>query len=321
MEMPFNAKQRLFTRPKKSRTIFGLKMWIWHKLGLRHRIYDDQRYFANLFESNPNVSNLSFEHGLSVCQFRNTTYLLVTRPKNLIESDAFLYGAWEPHILSLISNFLNSTKGSVIDVGANIGASSLPLAKIHQDSQFYLFEPHPVVFQDLINNISINKIKNIKANNIAVTNSTQKTVPFFAQKNATNFGLSSLNLNHDIHEYDRIDVQCMTLDLFFSENPLPVSVIKIDTQGHELNVILSARQIIKRDRPAIIFEFESEYFKTPSDEDAARKEITKFFDEVNYELFLISRKPNYMPRVNLKNYFHGEILAVPLTATTTSPDN
>jgi hypothetical protein len=55
-----------------------------------------------------------------------------------------------------------------------------------------------------------------------------------------------------------------------------IKLIKIDTQGHELEVLLSAKKIIIRDRPVILFEFESEYFESKSDESETKKHSFNF---------------------------------------------
>ena len=199
----------------------------------------------------------------------------------------------------------------MIDVGANIGATSIPLAKHFNDVKFFLFEPHPIVFKDLNDNLKFNKISNAVAMNITITNNFDKTLPFYAQKGATNFGLSSFSLNHNIQDYDVIQVECSSLDAIVDNN-LNVRVIKIDTQGHELNVLLSAKKIISQHRPIILFEFESEYFENNSCEENTKQMIKEFFNSLNYELYMISHDDNFFPELMLSDYFHGDIIALPL---------
>lgn len=244
-------------------------------------------------------------------RFRETSYLLTIRPQNLIESYVYLYKTWEPHLADLIAGYLTDPDPAFIDVGANIGATSIPLAKHFKHVRFFLFEPHPIVFKDLENNLSFNKLTNIETYNIAITNQSDTFLPFYAQKNANNFGLSSFTKNHDISDYDVMEVPCRSLDTTL-DNCVNIKVIKIDTQGHELNVLLSAKNIIKKHRPIVFFEFESEYFPTKEDEQKTKGEILDFFTKLKYELYMFGAEGQYLPKLTLQDYFHGDILAVPL---------
>lgn len=274
-------------------------------------IFTDKDYFRKSFSTSPNNKSLDFEKGLVIGSFRGTSYLLSIHPQNLIESHVFLNQIWEPRIAELVSSYLNESNVAVIDVGANIGATSIPLAKHFPDTSFFLFEPHPAVFEQLRNNLSFNKLSNISAQNIAITDQSTPYLPFYAQKNANNFGLSSFSLNQDIQDYDLIQVKCGALDnLLDIETPL--RILKIDTQGHELGVLKSAKRLIEKHRPIIFFEFESEYFNSEEIEDNTKGEILSFFKRLHYELYMVGSECNFMPNVTLKDYYHGDIIAVPL---------
>jgi hypothetical protein len=78
-----------------------------------------------------------------------------------------------------------------------------------------------------------------------------------------------------------IRVNCLSIDSLFGNLKEKIKIIKIDTQGHELEVLLSSQKIIRRDRPVFLFEFESEYFESKSDEAMTKNGIIKFFKELN----------------------------------------
>ena len=287
------------------------KVWRLLRINRPLPILADKDYFRKLFSPSPNIKSLSFEKGLVLGRFRETSYVLTIRPQNFIESHVYLNKIWEPHLADLITGYLNDPNAAFIDVGANIGATSIPLAKHFKGVRFFLFEPHPLVFQDLENNISFNKLTNIECHNIAVTNQGDTFLPFYAQKNANNFGLSSFTHNHNITDYEVIEVPCTSLDSVLNSD-VNVRVIKIDTQGHELNVLLSATQLIKKNRPIVLFEFESEYFPAPEDEKNTKGQILDFFANLKYELYMVGTESQYLPKLTLQDYFHGDILAVPL---------
>jgi len=277
-------------------------------------ILTDRNYFSKAFSSSHNIKSITFDKGLVVGNFRGTSYFLNIRPQNHIESYVFLHELWEPHIAELIAGYLNEPKAAVVDVGANIGATSIPLAKHFPNVSFHLFEPHPIVFDDLNHNLSFNKLSNVNAKNVAITDTGSSMMPFYAQRNAKNFGLSSFTLNNNIEDYEVIQVKCEALDEILSDQ-ICVKVIKVDTQGHELQVLRSAQKLIAKQRPVIFFEFESDYFSESIETDT-KNEILRFFKELHYELYMLVNGRRFLPRVTLREYFHGDIIAVPLSINT-----
>ncbi len=292
-----NYLQKKFKRPKYLHEI--------------HPCFTTDDYFQKLFSKNRNFASLTFEEGLTAGEFKDIKYVIKIHPKNLIESFVYLKGGWETHLIDLISSYLNERESTFIDIGANIGATSIPLAKYHPQTDFQLFEPHPLLFKNLCDNISFNKLSNVTAHNFAITNSSEKSLPFYAQKNSDNLGLSSFKKNYDIDEHDVIDVKCLSIDDAFEKHNVPIRVIKIDTQGSELQVLLSAKNTIKRYKPVIFFEFESEYFEDKSEEKMTKDNILNLLTGLDYELYMLSAEQVFFPKVNLSSYFHGEIIAVP----------
>ena len=145
----------------------------------------------------------------------------------------------------------------------------------------------------------------------AVSNVDRPTLNFYAQRDADNRGLSSTKMNHDIESFDQIQVPCTRLDDFFRQIPQGVGLIKIDTQGSELDVLLSAREVISKSRPIILLEFEEEYFASRADSDAAKREIESFFEALRYRLYCVTAGIGFLPAIHFGDYFHGDIIAVP----------
>lgn len=207
-----------------------------------HKVFSDKNYFDGIFSKIApyNLASLNLSEGIAVGTFRDYRYLMRMEPGDHIESQIYLDGIWDGGLTKLIHSFLNGPNSVLVDVGANIGAVTIPLARVYPDVKFYCFEPHPSIFRRLTENVSINKLQNVTLVNAAVSNLPGETIKFYAQTDVLNKGLSSTKLNHDITKFDEIDVPQVGLDQYFGDLKVSNLVIKIDTQGNEVAVLESA---------------------------------------------------------------------------------
>ncbi len=260
--------------------------------------------------SRRNINSMDVNEGLYFGNFQGSGYFIKVRLGNFIESNILIKGIWEPALAEIISSFLNDGE-AVIDIGANIGASSIPLAKKYKNSYFYLFEPHPSIFEDLIENIKNNSLSNCTATCAAVSNSNSE-ITFYAQKDSNkNMGLSSTRLNEDIGDYEKVKTKSIRIDEHFLNSKIRIGIIKIDTQGSEFEVLSSATLTIEKWRPLVVFEFESEYFENETERQDGANKLLTFFRKLNYKLYAIQNNSKYYPVLNLTGYFNGDIVAVP----------
>lgn len=302
---------RQFHLPRRIRRL----LWWLYNLRKRRRVRRDPAYFDALVATfdRQNMPSVDTSHGLVRGHFQGVAYLMKMTPGNYIESSIYLHGMWAPHITELMASYLNETGQAVLDIGANVGATSIPLAKRFPGTRFYLFEPHPQVFADLVDNCGINRLANTTPVNAAVSDRAELRLAFYAQRGSRNMGLSSLRRNADIEDHEVIEVAGVRVDDFVAEDSPRIAVIKVDTQGSELDVLRSAQKTIATHRPVVFFEFESEYFPDPEEERRTRAEIVALFDAHGYALYSLLPDSAYLPTVNLNGHFHGDIVAVPLS--------
>ena len=285
-----------------------------HSIFHSHPIFkNNNNYFLSQFlkkTNGYNISAIDFSEGVTAADFKGNSFLMNFRPGDLIEGAIYVDGCWERHIATLISQILDKSSGVMLDIGANIGANTIPLAVEHSSIKFYCYEPHPKVFHRLESNVKLNKLDNISLINCAISESKEEKITFYAQKNSSNMGLSSLRLNPDIDEYDEITVPVNSIDEMFKDSLEVISVVKIDTQGAESMVLKSASQVIRKDRPVIFFEFEDEYYSDNEREDSKRF-LESFFHDMNYSLFNITGGFDYYPKIDIRQNYHGDIMAIP----------
>ena len=138
----------------------------------------------------------------------------------------------------------------VMDVGANMGTHTLALARLVGKHGYVIaFEPQAIVFQTLCANMALNSIENADCINAVVTNvGGYARLPRFDYTKEGNFG------GVKIKDFDfGAQVPNLTLDNAFP-HPSKLSLIKIDVEGMELEVILGAYGIINDIKPVLYVE-------------------------------------------------------------------
>jgi FkbM family methyltransferase len=139
-----------------------------------------------------------------------------------------------------------------LDVGANIGAHTVPLAQLAGPTGFVVaFEPQPVLHQILCANLAVNSIPNVRTYAMALGH-CQGTcrLPALDYTRPNNFGGVSMDL---VAEGELVPLG--TLDDFGLER---VDFIKLDVEGFESRVLMGAAATIGRCRPIMYVENDRE---------------------------------------------------------------
>ena len=174
----------------------------------------------------------------------------------------------------------------VIDVGAHVGDSSLPMAlAAGKTGVCFALEPNLATFKVLAMNAS----RNVPLCNIV-------PLPYAAATEDSNlifeYGDPWLS-NGGKHERSKwqhgsafgIPVKGLNLCHYLENNPLfrseKLSFIKVDCEGFDLDVLLSLKELIAVSRPVVKFEIMKR-----TDENR-RKGFLDFFQTLRYQIFLL----------------------------------
>lgn len=216
-----------------------------------------------------------------------------------INLSLFLFGSYQNHVTK--SELLSIPKdGTIIDVGANFGLMTLPFAQMVPQGKVYSFEPTHYALERLKRNISLNPelAKRIEVTNSFVSVNTKETTDMkaFASWKVNNEKSDNLHPTHWGAVKSTEGVGSITLtDFCKNRNLSRVDFIKIDTDGHEYEVLQGANEAIAKYRPQIIFEI-GIYIMTGKGIDFSF--YTTYFEKLGYKLY--NAKTGTM--ITLENY-------------------
>ena len=183
--------------------------------------------------------------------------------------------------------------GIVVEVGANIGCHTIPLAqKVGLSGHVVAFEPQRILHQMLCGSLAINGLWNASAEHIALgAKEGVIYVPQVAYEQDGNFGGIALT------DGPGEPVSLRTLDSF----ALPaLHLLKIDVEGMELDVLQGAETTIRKFRPLIYCE---------NDRQEKSAALIAFLRSLDYDLYWhtppLFREQNY--RECTENIFGGTV--------------
>ncbi len=190
---------------------------------------------------------------------------------------------WEPHILKFMERFIQPTY-NCIDIGANFGYHTLELAKLTQ-GQIFAFEPQVQNNILCALNIHSNLVNNVTLYDFAVGDTKQQIkipiIPILSTKEYRNMG--DIGINYDCDSFYSTTLE-VPLDSMEDITQVKIDFLKIDVQGYELKCLKGMKNLLNRDKPVFIIEFEdhqSDKFSLKS------KDVLDYIESLNYYVFFL----------------------------------
>ena len=196
----------------------------------------------------------------------------------------------------------------VIDIGANIGATTLNLAKkVGSGGEVFSFEPSPYNYRRAFQNISLNNFGNIKLLNQGLGN--EKTTAFLYNVNPNNRGMQRLlKEGNENNSYEKTSVQIDTLDNSMVNFSIPApSFIKIDVEGYEFNVLLGGKKTILCHKPVLFIELDDNNLREQGN---TAKELVELIIQFQYKITNAASGSIVDENTNFDNC-HFDILCTP----------
>lgn len=147
---------------------------------------------------------------------------------------------WEADILDYIRDNYPVQK-TIVDIGANIGNHSFYFGNYLKYDTLFCLEPIEENYQLLM--LNMEKFDNISLLRVAASS---KSGPLKMTMNMQNLGA------HYVNDSGDVEIQAITLDRVVPmEN---VTLLKIDAEGHEPEILNGASDTLYRCRPLILME-------------------------------------------------------------------
>lgn len=196
---------------------------------------------------------------------------------------------YDTEIIELAKKYI-TPNSAFLDIGANYGQMSILLSRYIQSigtGKVYAFEAEPFVCEILKKNVYINNCQNIDLFFGAVHNKIGEKLVFPEPdfKRFDSYGSYGI----DPTSKNGRTVETLTIDsLNITEK---ISFIKVDIQGSDLFALQGAKEIILKNRPVIVFEYEEQFqneFKT------SFNDYVEFVKSINYRFEKILSNINYL---------------------------
>ena len=226
-------------------------------------------------------AKINFNASVSVHQKKYTIPVI----KNVGLPNLFLKNDW---FLDLLEDRIPLQPGSAfIDVGANVGQTLLAF-RSRYDNPYFGFEPNPTCVFYLKELIDANRLKDVFI--LPVGLSSHNTVAKLYLKDGSDSGATLIeDLRPGLYQPHEVAV----IPVFrFDELQLTgleqISLIKIDVEGAELEVILGLTETLKKHRPTIICEvLDSNSEENLPKLQARADELMQHLRNLNYRVFRI----------------------------------
>ena len=199
-------------------------------------------------------------------------------------------GYWDRHVIDFVERFV--TPGTlVLDVGASLGLWAVPLGQIvrRHGGLLWCFEPNPENIPWLTWNIEANDLRRVAEVHPVAVGAREGTVHLGLREPGGGNGAITLDVGND----EDVAVEVKRIDDYTF--PCPVSFVKIDVEGFELEVIRGMWTLLERDRPVILGEFNATWLsRRKEDLPAGLRRLAA----IGYDIFALEQRRSARWRPN-----------------------
>lgn len=206
----------------------------------------------------------------------------------------------EPWMLEVLKIVFSIDKGKFVDVGVNIGQTLLKVKSVVPDIPYIGFEPNPVCVYYSGKLVKVNRIADVKIYPLAISSSSgigelnyyYDSDTDSAASVVTNFRLDQKIVRSEFIVKSSLDAIKDFIDL------QDLSVLKIDVEGAEFEVITAFRDEISAWKPIILMEILPAYSSANTDRISNQNSIVQILRELDYSMFRIKKSDGNLKDLN-----------------------
>jgi FkbM family methyltransferase len=155
--------------------------------------------------------------------------------------------------LAMLRQYATRPNATIIDVGANIGAWAVVLARLNPSARIHAFEPIPWTCKELQENVQMNGASGVNVHQSALSDRSG-TVRFDVPNTGTIFGHIASEQEVRDNRASTIEVETVTLDEFCQTQGIEtIEFAKIDVEGAEPLVLTGAASMIRERRIEAVY--------------------------------------------------------------------
>ncbi len=229
---------------------------------------------------------------LSFYETATGNYYLPTHAHGDIICQAIINNqVFDENIINAIKPYI-TTNSSVLDVGANFGQMSILLAQMHNKSiDVHSFEASEFIYNTLNKSIQANNLSNITTYHKAVfdKNDVVLSFPKHDFERFATYGSYGIDYTNSSKQQDDEKIETITIDSINFDKP--ISIMKVDVQGGDLQVLKGAKNTIKKYKMPIIFEYE---YLFEQELNLSFQEYVDFVQEIGYKFLRVIDGINFL---------------------------
>lgn len=183
--------------------------------------------------------------------YENYLFLFATAKISLFKANTYESEFFE--FLNLIP------QGTILDIGANIGITAVPLARKFPTQRIHAFEPMPANYNTIERVAKFYKLHNLHLHKVALgekTGELKMVTPII--KGVRMQGLSHVYAEGEKNEWNSGKIHHIPVfkldDISFLQNEKTIAAIKIDVENYEYYVLKGGQNLIQKHKPIIYCE-------------------------------------------------------------------
>ncbi len=219
-------------------------------------IYKKYIFFFNQYKKQIKINNVIYDLDL----------------RHLIDRRFFFHNGYEDELFNPLLNIINNNKINLfLDIGSCWGVYSLRLAGNYKDLKILAFDPIKNNIDRLKLSIKKNNFKNIECFHTAIGSKKSKVTLGATEKYSPNYEIDEIN--SVINEMSNLDF----LDNLLNLNDKSL-ILKIDTEGYELEVLRGAVNLLKNNKCFCQIEIK----------DKNKDKVFSFLKDIDYKVISIN---------------------------------